>query len=123
MVARRSSPAAAALAVERDFQAFKKKQAAWVKARLSVLPYRWRKRAAREYERLLAASEFAGNSWLREVSAAVRGGRLSISSTDEEIRAEAVRAALEGVELVAHSGTGCIKEARRILEDLSLIHI
>lgn len=117
MARKRSCLAASRLAVERDFQAFKKRQAAWVKARLAVLPYHWRKRAAREYERLLSISEQAGNSWLREASAAARGGRLSIASSDEEIRAEAIRAALEGIELVAHSGAADIREARRILED------
>lgn len=117
MARKRSCLAASRLAIERDFQAFKKRQAAWVKARLSVLPYHWRKRAAREYERLLSISEYAGNSWLREAAAAARGGRLSIASSDEEIRAEAIRAALEGIELVAHSGAADIREARRILED------
>lgn len=115
-MARTQHPDLSRQAIARDFAAFQRKQAAWVKARLSCLPYHWRRRAEREYKRLLAVSEQGGNSWLREMTGKARGGRLSIASTDEEIRGEAVRAAIEGIELVAGSNATDIKEAREILE-------
>lgn len=103
------------LAVAREYGRFKAELERWVRSRLSVLPAHWRKRAAREYARLSAQSEREGNAWLRDMAACARG-RLSITADDAEIRAEADRAALDGIELVAWSGTSDLGEARRILE-------
>lgn len=114
--AKRPGLAQVSLAVARDYGRFKAEQARWIKGRLALLPAHWRKRAAREYARLSAASEFAGNSWLRETAEAARA-RLSVASSDDEIRVEAERAALDGIELVARSNATTLTEARRILED------
>lgn len=90
--------------VEREYGRFLQKNQKWVAVRLSVLPAHWRKRAAREYARLCATSEFEGNNWLRDTAEKVRA-RLSIDSSDDEVRGAAVEAARVAFELAAEAAT------------------
>lgn len=116
MGARKRKPLALVdAAVDREYREFKKRQETWALKRLRVLPEHWRKRAAREYSRLLKLSEFEGNSWLRELTDGARA-RLSIGADDREIRAAAVSAALDGIDLLVNSGAKTVARMREILE-------
>lgn len=82
--------------------------AAWFEHHAGRVPAQWRKRLERAYNRTRAkVSEFAANTWLRQVSESLGSLVLPLSAGDAEVRAAADRFALE-----------CMRTAGELSHDL-----
>lgn len=69
-----------------------RREAAWMAARLGMMPARWSAWLAAEHRRRGGLSSALANLWLLDATEAGRG-RVPLAATDEEIRAAAVEAA------------------------------
>lgn len=76
----------------------------WEAERLDRVPRRWQIRMAREFVKLGARSSPAANAWLRDQSDLCAGFRIGLGATDDDIVAEAKRAARECFDSAAGAG-------------------
>lgn len=78
----------------------KKRSIDWLHDRLALLPLRWAGLVARDHKRRGGLSSAVANAWVLQTTEAGRG-RLSLASSDDDIRAAAKEAANEGVDVAA----------------------
>ncbi len=86
----------------------------WEAEHLDRVPHRWQRRMAREFVKRGARSSPIANAWLREQSDLCAGFRIGLGATDDDITAEAKRAARECFDSAA--GAGFIFDKDKLIE-------
>lgn len=88
------------------------------KARLALLPWHWSRQVAGEYERRGGVESATARAWFVGVTDAARG-RLSLAVTDDDLRAAAKAAAIDGISIAGRAGMA----GDRALFDALSLHV